>query len=76
MLTIQNQDTTHSTNSLHTGKNDAIYTTLSTQSGPVHLSCPPECPRLSLLLIGEQQVGASKGFSCAIFVHVGHNWRL
>ena len=76
MLTIQNKDTTHSTNLLHTGRNDTIYTTLSTQSGPVHLSCSPERRQLSLLLKAEQPVRASKGFPRANFVHVGHSWRL
>ena len=36
---------------------------INTQSGPVHLPCPPECRRLSLLLTGEQPVRISKGFS-------------
>ena len=56
-----------STNFLHRGKDDAVYTTLNTQSGPVHLSCPPECRRLSQVLTGEQPVRTSKGFSRVIY---------
>ena len=29
-------------------RDDTIYSKLNTQSGPVHLSCPPECRRLSV----------------------------
>jgi len=68
LLTIQNKDkTTHSINLLHTARDDAIYSMFNTQSGPVHLSCPPERRRLSLLLTGEQPVQESKGFSRVIF---------
>jgi len=30
-------------NLVHIAKDDAIYTTYSTQSGPFYLSCPTEC---------------------------------
>ena len=39
----------------------------NTQSGPVHLSCPPECRRLSLQLTGEQPVRTSKAFKRVIY---------
>jgi len=40
---------THSTSycTMHTD-DIYIYSTLNTQGGPVHLSCPPDCPRLSV----------------------------
>jgi hypothetical protein len=62
---IKSTRTRHSL--LHTAKGDAIYTTFNTQSGPVHLSCPPECRQLLLLLIDEQPVRTSKGFSRVIY---------
>jgi hypothetical protein len=37
------------------------------RSGPVHLPCPPQYRRLSLLLTGEQPVRTSKGFSRVIY---------
>jgi len=68
LLTIQNKDkTTHSINLPHTARDDAIYSMFNTQSGPVHLSCPPDRRRLSLLLTAEQPVRESKGFSRVIF---------
>jgi len=68
LLTLQNKDKTiNSTNLLHTARDEAIYITFNTQSGPVHLSCPPERRWLSLLLTGEQPVRESKGFSRVIF---------
>jgi hypothetical protein len=69
------QSKTHGINSLHTAKDGAIYITFNTQNGPVHLSCPPECRQLSLLLTGKQSVGTSEGFS-HIYLHVDCSWRL
>jgi hypothetical protein len=63
------KDTTHGINLLHTAKDGVIYTTFNTQSGPVHLSCPPECCQLSLLLTGKQPVRTSEGFS-----HIFYTW--
>jgi hypothetical protein len=71
-VTIQTiKDTAHRTIycTLH---KDTIYTTLNTENGPVHLSCPPECRWLSVLLTGEQLVPTSKGLSHVL--HVGHSW--
>jgi len=51
---------------VHIAKHDAIYTMYNTQSGPVYLSCPIECRRLSLLLTGQQPVCKSKWFSRVI----------
>jgi hypothetical protein len=51
-------------------KDGAIYSTFNTQSGPVHLSCPPECRRLSVLLRGMQLVRTPiKG--CHVWAAVG-----
>ena len=63
-VTVQNKDTTtQSINLVNIAKDNAIYTTYTTQSGPVYLSCPTECRRLLLLLTDQQQVRKSKGFS-------------
>jgi hypothetical protein len=64
--TQQSKGTTKSINLQHTAKHDAIYNTFNTQSGSVHLSCPPEYGRLSMLLTVEQSVRTSKGVSCVI----------
>jgi hypothetical protein len=69
-VTIHSKTQWYSTNFLHTAKDDAIYSTLNAHSGPVHLSCPPQCHRLSLLLTGEQPVRTCKGFSHVIY----HTW--
>ena len=58
---------THSINLVYTAKDNTIYTMFNAQSGPVHLSCPPECRRLSMLLTVEQSVRTSKGFSRVIY---------
>jgi hypothetical protein len=57
---------------MHTAKDDTIYGTFNTQSGPVHLSCLPEYRRLS----GEQAVHTSKGFFTCYLFHVSRNSRL
>lgn len=54
---------THSTIYCTLHKDNAIYTMLNVQSGLVHLSCPPECCWLSLLLTGKQPVLTIKGLS-------------
>jgi len=40
--------TTHSNIYCTLHRDDTIYSKLNTQSGMVHLSCPPECRRLSV----------------------------
>jgi len=59
-VTIQNKGTTtHRTMYCTLHADDAIYSTLNTQSGPVHLSCPPECHRLS---VAADRLAASYGY--------------
>jgi hypothetical protein len=55
-VTLQNKGMTHRTIYCTVHKDDANYTMLNAQSGLVHLSCPPECRWLWVLLTGELPV--------------------
>jgi hypothetical protein len=64
----QHNKQTHDTQYKFTAHNKrGHHTPFNTQSGPVHLSCPPEYRRLSVLLTGEQPVRTGKGLSRVIY---------